>query len=38
VSGHYFADCNLKGPRADALDPALAKRLWTTTEELVARL
>jgi WW domain-containing oxidoreductase len=38
VSGKYFADCNLKAPRADALDAALAKRLWTTSEEIVSRL
>jgi WW domain-containing oxidoreductase len=38
VSGKYFADCNQKAPRADALDPELAKRLWTRSEEIVAKL
>ena len=37
VSGHYFGDCNpetTKGGYAD--DPALAKRLWEVSDELVA--
>jgi NAD(P)-dependent dehydrogenase (short-subunit alcohol dehydrogenase family) len=38
VSGKYFADCNVESPRPDAEDPALAKRLWEATEEIVARL
>jgi WW domain-containing oxidoreductase len=38
VSGRYFADCNLATPRADADDAALARRLWETTEQIVARL
>ncbi len=38
TSGAYFADCNLARPRADADDPALARRLWEVTERLVAGL
>ena len=38
VSGAYLADCNVAPCRADADDPALAGRLWTVTEEIVARL
>jgi len=38
VSGAYLADCNVAPCRADADDPALAARLWTVTEEIVARL
>jgi NAD(P)-dependent dehydrogenase (short-subunit alcohol dehydrogenase family) len=38
TSGAYFADCNLARPRADADDPALARRLWEVTEEIVAGL
>jgi WW domain-containing oxidoreductase len=38
VSGEYFADCNIASPRADANDPALAKRLWERSEEIVAEL
>jgi WW domain-containing oxidoreductase len=38
VSGKYFADCNLQAPRADALDAELARRLWSTSEEVVAKL
>lgn len=38
VSGEYFADCNIAKPRADANDPALAKRLWEKSEEIVAGL
>lgn len=38
VSGQYFADCNVKRPRADAEDVALAQRLWAKTEEIVAGL
>ncbi|MBT8443970.1 MAG: SDR family NAD(P)-dependent oxidoreductase [Gammaproteobacteria bacterium] len=37
VSGYYFGDCNpvaLKGKYAS--DPALARRLWDVSEELVA--
>ncbi len=38
ISGAYWADCNLATPRPDADDPALARRLWETTEAIVARL
>jgi WW domain-containing oxidoreductase len=38
LSGRYWADCNLARSREDADDPALAKRLWDVTEEIVARL
>jgi len=38
VSGRYFADCNLAEPRRDADDPALGRRLWDTSEQIIARL
>jgi WW domain-containing oxidoreductase len=38
VSGEYFSHCNVAKCRADANDPALAKRLWQRTEEIVAAL
>jgi WW domain-containing oxidoreductase len=38
VSGQYFSDCNIAKPRGDADDVALAKRLWTKSEEIVAGL
>jgi NAD(P)-dependent dehydrogenase (short-subunit alcohol dehydrogenase family) len=38
TSGAYFADCNVARPRADADDPALARKLWEATEAIVARL
>ena len=38
VSGAYFADCNVASSRADADDPALAKRLWEVSEKIVAEL
>ena len=38
TSGAYFADCNVARPRADADDPALARRLWEVTEKIVAGL
>jgi len=37
VSGRYFADAKEKKAGAAALDDALAERLWTETERLVAR-
>jgi NAD(P)-dependent dehydrogenase (short-subunit alcohol dehydrogenase family) len=37
-SGLYFANCNPTKPRADAEDPGLARRLWETSEEIVAAL
>jgi WW domain-containing oxidoreductase len=38
VTGAYFADCNIKAPRADANDPALAAKLWEVSEKIVAGL
>jgi WW domain-containing oxidoreductase len=38
ISWAYFADSNVANPRADANDPALAARLWTVSEEIVAGL
>jgi NAD(P)-dependent dehydrogenase (short-subunit alcohol dehydrogenase family) len=38
LNGAYLADCNVATPRADADDPALARRLWEVTEAIVARL
>jgi NAD(P)-dependent dehydrogenase (short-subunit alcohol dehydrogenase family) len=37
ISGRYFADAKETKPGAAALDDALAERLWTETERLVAR-
>jgi NAD(P)-dependent dehydrogenase (short-subunit alcohol dehydrogenase family) len=34
----YFADCNVARPSRHARDDALAERLWTVTEEIVAKL
>ncbi len=34
-SGQYFADCNVKRPRAAARDPELARRLWEVSERIV---
>ncbi|HEX4050529.1 MAG TPA: SDR family NAD(P)-dependent oxidoreductase [Steroidobacteraceae bacterium] len=38
LSGAYLADCQVTAPRADAQDPALARRLWEVSEQIVARL
>lgn len=38
VTGEYFADSNIKAPRADANDPALAAKLWEVSEKIVAGL
>lgn len=38
ISGRYFADEREKKPGAAALDDALAERLWTSTEHLLARV
>jgi len=38
ISGAYFADSNVAKPRPDAEDPALAKKLWEKSEEIVAAL
>ncbi|MDB4953047.1 MAG: putative Retinol dehydrogenase [Myxococcales bacterium] len=37
ISGKYFVSSKQKRPSAAALDDALAERLWTETERLVAR-
>jgi WW domain-containing oxidoreductase len=37
-SGEYLADCNVAKPRAEANDPALAKKLWDLSESIVAKL
>jgi NAD(P)-dependent dehydrogenase (short-subunit alcohol dehydrogenase family) len=37
-SGEYFRDCNPGEPREEARDPALARRLWETSEAIVAAL
>jgi NAD(P)-dependent dehydrogenase (short-subunit alcohol dehydrogenase family) len=37
ISGRYFADAKEKMPGAATLDDALAERLWTETERLIAR-
>jgi NAD(P)-dependent dehydrogenase (short-subunit alcohol dehydrogenase family) len=34
-SGAYFADCRAKAPKHEAVDDALAERLWRVSEELV---
>jgi WW domain-containing oxidoreductase len=38
TTGGYWLDCNPAPTRAEGNDPALARRLWDVTEELVARL
>jgi WW domain-containing oxidoreductase len=38
TSGLYFANCNPARPRADAEDPALARKLWETSEQIVRSL
>jgi NAD(P)-dependent dehydrogenase (short-subunit alcohol dehydrogenase family) len=38
VSGEYFADCNVAKSSRHSRDAALAERLWTVTEEIVAKL
>jgi NAD(P)-dependent dehydrogenase (short-subunit alcohol dehydrogenase family) len=35
LSGAYLADCQVAQPRADAEDPALARRLWEVSEQIV---
>jgi len=37
VSGELLANCNIARPRADALNVALAERLWEVSEQIVAR-
>jgi NAD(P)-dependent dehydrogenase (short-subunit alcohol dehydrogenase family) len=38
VSGEYFADCNVAKTSRHGRDDAMAERLWTVTEEIVAKL
>jgi WW domain-containing oxidoreductase len=38
VTGEYFADSNLAVPSAQALDSALAERLWQESERIIAKL
>jgi len=38
ISGKYFVDCNVAEPRADGTDAATAAKLWSVSEEIVARL
>ena len=38
VTGVYFRDCNPAEPRPMAQDDAMAARLWTTSEEIAARV
>ena len=36
LSGNYFADVNLAECRAEANDPALARKLWDVSEKIIA--
>ena len=36
LSGNYFADVNVAECRADANDPALARKLWDVSEKIIA--
>lgn len=38
VSGQYWADCNLRQPSSHGEDDAMAERLWTVSEEIVAKV
>jgi len=38
VNGEYFADCNIAKSSHNGRDAAMAERLWTVTEEIVARV
>lgn len=38
INGEYFADCNVAKCREDAKDPALAKKLWDRSEQIVAEV
>ena len=38
LAGQYLADCNRATPRKDAEDAALARQLWTVSEEIVQGL
>lgn len=36
TSGSYFSNCNPAKPRADAENPALARKLWDVSEQIAA--
>lgn len=38
VSGEYFSDCNIGKSSRHGRDDAMAKKLWTVSEEIVAKL
>lgn len=38
ITGEYFSDCNVARPSRLAQDDALAEKLWTKTEEIVAKI
>jgi NAD(P)-dependent dehydrogenase (short-subunit alcohol dehydrogenase family) len=38
LAGQYLADCNEARPRKDAEDAALARQLWTVSEQIVQGL
>lgn len=38
INGQYLADCNVAESSAHGRDLAMAERLWTVTEEIVAKL
>lgn len=38
ITGQYLQDCNIAEPTAQARDAGLAQRLWTATEDIVARV
>jgi WW domain-containing oxidoreductase len=38
ITGQYWADNNIKAPRPDAEDPAIAARLWDVSEKIAAGL
>jgi WW domain-containing oxidoreductase len=38
LAGQYLADCNAATPRKDAEDAALARQLWTVSEQIVLDL
>jgi NAD(P)-dependent dehydrogenase (short-subunit alcohol dehydrogenase family) len=38
TSGEYFADCNVASSSSHGRDLAMAERLWTLTEDIVAKL
>jgi NAD(P)-dependent dehydrogenase (short-subunit alcohol dehydrogenase family) len=38
VSGEYFADCNVAKSSRNGRDDAMAERLWTVSEQIVASL